>query len=453
MCASKLNRKRSPFSRNILWAATIPLFLTACGSEDVFTGEPPLIDNAQCSTTGQNQQLLNFMNDRYLWKEDMNANVNPANYDSIYAMLDAIVAPQDNFSFIMTEEEYQARFVDAEFFGFGFGLRDRTDLGLIELRYVYQDSAAHEVGMRRGDVIIEVDGVSMETWYNRIASGQATWVDIFGENSEGVERSITFRKPDGSLFTETLRKGTVEANTIMATERFEIDNKDVGYFVFDSFVNRSETDLNNAYDQLIGVDELIIDLRYNSGGLVRVANQLSSQAAWNNVENEIFLTFQYNENYEDEDYLFDLGPGIERLNLDRVYVLTTGASCSSSELVINSLSPFVEVVTIGSPTCGKPVGQQPDQICDKIVYAITFQTVNAEGAGDYFDGLPVTCSASDLIVGDWGDPADPMLAEAAYHLTNGQCSAAGAVGSLRSIEAEREPLTEDPILTKWRKEF
>lgn len=452
MCASNLNSKHSPFRRHLLLAASLPFFLAACGSEDAFTGNPPLIDNAQCSTTGQNQQLLNFMNDRYFWKEDMNANVNPANYSSIYAMLDAIVAPQDRFSFILTEEEYQERFIDAEFFGFGFGIRDRMDLGLIEIRYVYQDSAAEQAGMRRGDAIIEVDGVSMATWYDRISRGEATWETVFGDNSEGVERSMTFRKPDGQEFIETLSKGTVEANTVMATERFEIDNKDVGYFVFDTFVNRSETDLNNAYDQLIGVDELIIDLRYNSGGLVRVANQLASQAAWNNVENEIFLTFQYNENYEDEEYLFDLGPGIERLNLDRVYVITTGSSCSSSELVINSLSPFVEVVTIGQPTCGKPVGQQPGQICDKVVFAITFQTVNAEGFGDYFDGLPVNCAASDVIVGDWGDPADPMLAEATYHLMNGQCSAA-AVSSLQSTEVEREPLTEDPLLTKWRSEF
>ncbi|EGN76422.1 periplasmic protease [Idiomarina sp. A28L] len=452
MCASKLNRKRSPISRHILWAATLPLFLAGCGSEDVFTGEPSLITNAQCSTTGQNQQLLNFMNDRYLWKEDMNANVNPANYDSIYAMLDAIIAPQDRFSFIITEQEYQDRFVNAEFFGFGFGIRDRVDLGLIELRYVYDDSAADLAGMNRGDAIIAVDGVTMETWYSRISSGQATYADIFGGNSEGVERDITFRKPDGREFTETLRKGTVEANTIMATERLEINNKDVGYFVFDTFVNRSADDLNSAYDQLLGVDELIIDLRYNSGGLVRVANQLSSQAAWDSVENEIFLTFQYNENYDNEDYFFDLGPGIERLNLNRVYVLTTGASCSSSELVINSLSPFVEVVTIGEPTCGKPVGQQPGEICDKVVFAITFQTVNAEGFGDYFDGLPVTCAASDIIVGDWGDPADPLLAEATYHLTNGQCSAA-ATGALQSVEAQRPPLTEDPILSKWRQEF
>ncbi|MFU8784703.1 S41 family peptidase [Aliidiomarina sp.] len=445
-------------SYRLLAIAGAATFLAACGSDDVFTGEPPLLTNAQCSVTGQNQQLLNFMNDRYLWKDDMNSNINPASQSSIYAMLNALRAPQDNFSFIITEQEYQDRFVDAVFFGFGFGRNDRQDLGLIEIRYVYDGSPAAEAGLRRGDVITEVDGVPMSTWFSRINAGTATWATVFGPNEEGVERTITARKPDGFVFTETMRKTAVETNTVMATERFTINDKEVGYFVFDSFINRSESDLNTAYDQLEGVDELIIDLRYNSGGLVRVANQLASQAAWNNVENEIFLTYQYNENFQDQNFYFDLGPGVAQLNLDRVYVLTTNSSCSSSELVINSLTPFVEVVTVGDTTCGKPVGQQPGQICDKIVFAITFQTVNAEGFGDYFDGLPATCQVADAIVGDWGDMNDPLLAEAAYHLSNGACSAElaatdGAMSSAAEVEkAVRAKITEHPQVTKWRTE-
>ncbi|RUO21236.1 hypothetical protein CWE08_06545 [Aliidiomarina iranensis] len=458
MCASKVNSKRFSSQRKLLVAATLPLVLAACGSEDVFEGEPPLINNNQCSIAGQNQQLLDFMDDRYLWNDEINTNVNPDSYGSVFELLDDLVVPRDRFSFIITEEEYQARYIDAEFFGFGFGIRDRTDLGVIEVRYVYDNSAAAQAGIRRGDVITEIEGIPMETWYQRIENGEASTVDLFGDNSDGVEREITYRKPDGQLFTERLEKSTVETNTVMATERLQIDDKEVGYFVFDTFINRAEVDLNNAYDALIGVDELIIDLRYNGGGLVRVANQLASQAAWNNVENEVFLTYQYNDNYEDQVTFFDLGPGIERLNLDRVYVLTTNASCSSSELVINSLSPFVEVVTIGAPTCGKPVGQQPRDICDKVVFAITFQTVNAEGFGNYFDGLPVTCAAEDVIVGDWGDPADPLLAEASYHIANGQCSAAASVSSLQVEETDARVLSapvksNNPLLEKWRNEF
>ncbi|WP_157981122.1 S41 family peptidase [Aliidiomarina haloalkalitolerans] len=436
--------------------------LAACGSDSVLTGDSPNLGNAQCSVVGQNQQLLSFMENRYLWLDDMRRNVNPANHGSIYQMLDALRAPQDIFSFILTESEYQERYIDAVFFGFGFGRRDRTDLGVIQITYVYETSPIAQAGVRRGDEITAVNGVSMATWFNRIASGQATWVDVFGPNEDGVEREFTWRRPDGTMLTETVRKTQVETNTVMAVDRFNVDGKEVGYYVFDSFINRSEDDLNDTYDQLIGVDELVIDLRYNGGGLVRVANQLASQAAWNNVDGEIFLTYQYNRNFNDEDYLFSLGRGIERLNLDRVYVLTTGASCSSSELVINSLKPFVEVVTIGQPTCGKPVGQQPGQICDKIVFAITFQTVNADGEGDYFDGLPVNCAASDTIVGDWGVVGDPLLDSARYHIANGQCPGTAGVsdvdGAMTLSTDETvsrgipEQWQEHPLLWKWRHE-
>lgn len=434
-------------------AFALPLVLAACGgTESVLTGDSPLLGNGQCSVTAQNQRLKEFMERSYLWNDEIPANVNPQNFSSIYDMLDALRAPQDIFSFILTEQEFQDRFVDAVFFGFGFGRRDNVDEGVIEIRYVYADSPAEQAGLNRGDRITAVSDVSMSEWFSRISAGTATFSDVFGPNEEGVERRIDWIEPDGTERSEVIRKRQVETNTVMATERFEVDSKDVGYFVFDSFLQRSEVDLNNAFDQLIGVDELIVDLRYNSGGLVRVANQLASQAAWDTVENEIFVTFQYNENFSDQDVLFNLGPGIERLNVDRVYVLTTQQSCSSSELVINSLDPHIEVVTIGAPTCGKPVGQQPTQICDKIIYAITFQTVNSAGFGDYFDGLPVTCAAPDTIVGDWGDGGDPLLATAFNHIESGACGASSVVSNeeiLMSIESERFPLTQDPILTKF----
>lgn len=444
--------------KKLLVLSSIPLLLSACGgSESAFTGQPPLLGNGQCSVTAQNQQLKDFMEERYLWNTDIPSNVNPASFNSIYAMLDALRAPQDNFSFILTEQEYLDRFVNAVFFGFGFGRRDNVAEGVIEVRYVYANSPAENAGLNRGDRITAVQGTPMSEWFQRISAGTATWETVFGPNQEGVERQIEWVEPDGTERSSTVRKREVETNTVMATERFDINGRDVGYFVFDSFIERSEVDLNNAFDQLIGVDDLIIDLRYNSGGLVRVANQLASQAAWDNVQNEIFVTFQYNANFASQDVLFSLGPGIERLNLNRVYVLTTPQSCSSSELVINSLDPYIDVVTIGAPTCGKPVGQQPRQICDKIVYAITFQTVNGIGFGDFFDGLPVTCAAPDTIVGDWGDPNDPLLSGAFYYIQNGQCPAqlsdqvdaqVFADGDVSRIPT-RLPLTQDPMLTKF----
>ena len=446
---------------------SIAFALSACGGSGDYDGEFSSGGFNQCSAQDQNRRLVSELRTNYLWNDELPSSINPADYADVYELLESVVPSRDVFSFILTEQEYEDRYINATFFGLGFGSMDDTANDVIRVRYVYQNSPAGRAGLTRGSEIISVNGVSISEWYERIDQGTAVRADIFGPNEAGIEVAMEWRRPDGTLDDDTLLKEEVETNTVMAIERFEQNGQEIGYFVFDSFINRAEQDVNNAFDEFIGVDELVIDLRYNGGGLIRIANQIASQTAWHRVEHETFITYQYNDNYSDQNVMFNLGAGIERLNLDRVVVLTTGASCSSSELVINSLSPFVEVVTVGQPTCGKPLGQQPTQICDKVVFAINFQTVNAEGFGDYFDGIQPTCRANDTVRTDWADPADPLLGEALYLLENGSCSVSSVALNLEpemSVDGttslsvprsdaglrERDPRPKrNPLLDKW----
>ena len=449
------------FKRTLV-AISLAVTLSACGgssdNDSANSGNP-----GQCTALDQNQRLVSELRQNYLWNKELPTNIDPSAYANVYKLLNQVLPPRDTFSFILTEQEYRDIYINATFFGLGFGRQDDTNAGVIRVRYVYQNSPAGRAGLTRGSEIVAVNGTSMATWYQRLANGTANWMDIFGADVAGVEVAIEWRRPDGQHDSAILRKEEVETNTVMAVERFAQNQQEIGYFVFDSFINRAEQDVNHAFDQLMDVDELIIDLRYNGGGLISVANQIASQASWHAVENEIFVTYQYNDNYPDRSVLFDLGRGIERLNLDRVVVLTTGASCSASELVINSLAPFVEVVTVGQPTCGKPVGQQPTQICDKIVFAINFQTTNADGYGDYFNGLQPTCTAIDTVRTDWGDPNDPLLGEALYYLDSGTCSAGAQMLSAAAQEFSintqidssvvlrdgRGQEIRHPLLNKW----
>src|SRR5690606_14565545 len=134
------------------------------------------------------------------------------------------------------------------------------------------------------------------------------------------------------------------------------------------------------------------------------------------------------------------------LNLDRVMVLTTASSCSSSELVINSLAPFIEVVQIGAPTCGKPVGQQPALLGDYVLFAINFQTVNSLDQGDYFDGLSPHCAVADMIKGDWGVASDPLYAEAINFIANGSCSTVGVAAMAASTPIAVKAEAKRPLL-------
>ncbi len=398
-----------------------------------------------CSIADEKEQFLSYMRDDYFWYEDIPATVNLNNYASVYELLEGIRSDVDRYSFILTEEEYQSRFVQAEFIGFGFSARI-IDTAVF-INYVFDGSPADNAGLRRSDELLAIDGVPVSTLLQ-----QGEYNNALGASEEGVTVELTWRRQDGTEFTDTLSKTVVDTNTVLATEVVNFDNRRVGYYVLNSFIQRTGQDLNNAYNQFTDIDELIIDVRYNGGGLTRFANQAATQAAGNNVLGEIFTQYIYNDKntQNNETELFQLYEGVRQFDLNRVYVLTTAASCSSSELIINSLKPFVEVVVIGGRTCGKPVGQVPRAICDKRTFVVNFETLNANDNGRYFDGLPAQCTAPDTLVGDWGHPDDPLLAEAGYHIANGSCSPDPLQQALTQEEqGSPQPYT---LIDQWRSE-
>ncbi|CAI8152661.1 MAG: Carboxy-terminal processing protease CtpB [Pseudidiomarina mangrovi] len=404
-----------------------------------------------CSIADEKQRFLNYMRDDYFWYRDIPTTVNLAAYADSYALLEGIRSNQDRFSFLLTEQEYQERFVNAEFIGFGFGTRVENQR--VFINYVFDESPAERAGIARGDELVSINGTAVTTLIQ-----QGTYNTALGPNQVGASVTLEWRKPNNDSFSAVVSKERVETNTVLATEVFTVDNKQVGYYVLNSFINRTGADLNSAYDQLVGVDELIIDVRYNGGGLIRYANQAGSQAAGNNVIGNIFTRFIYNDKNSASNVteLFQLYDGVRQLNLQRVYVLTTAASCSSSELIINSLEPFVDVVVIGGRTCGKPVGQSPRQICDKRTFVVNFETVNANGDGRYFDGIPADCQVADVLVGDWGVSNDPLLVATRNHITTGSCQAVGTQHddiSARVLQSDAKPQRVPTVLDQWQREF
>lgn len=387
------------------------------------TTPPPA---GQCSVADENQSVLTYLQDEYYWYKDIPAGLNPASYATPQDLLNAAKAPQDRFSFIITVEQYNSIFTQANFVGMGFSQQVAADEKTLEVRYVYDNGAAFDAGMTRGDKIIAIDGTDTEVLIAQVKAGTTSWSDIFGGNEAGVSVNITFNKPSGDSITSDFVKNTVDTNTVMATKVLAgLNNRQVGYMVFDQFIGRSANDLNEAFEQLstANVDELVLDLRYNGGGFVSIANQLSTQIGGSNVDNQVFTALIHNDKHTNRNTssLFSLGAGIQQLNLDRVVVLTTGGTCSASEMVINALSPFIDVVTVGETTCGKPVGMNTQQICDDMVFAINFETVNGVGQGGYFNGIAAECFAQDNIVADWGSIEDPLLREGLFYINNNQC--------------------------------
>jgi len=377
-----------------------------------------------CTSSDINSKIGCELTRNYLWYQEMQL-VSPANYTTAAAYFNASLAPRDNFSFLLTEQEYQDRYINAVFFGFGFATQRSDNNTGLQVLYVYDASGAAQQGLRRADKITEIEGISVAEWLAGLDSGRYSNEDIYGPNQAGVVRNFVWRRPDNSIGRADFQKSSVTTNTVMHRSVREIAGKKVGYLVFNQFIDLSESELEQAFGYFSAqqIDELVLDLRYNGGGLIRVANQLSSHIAYESLRDKIFVKYRYNDKNSSRNstVLFSPGRGQTLLNLPRLFVLTTPGSCSSSELVINAMSPFVEVVQIGQTTCGKPVGQIPTLVDNIRLFAINFQTVNALDFGDYFAGLQPQCLVTPAVTGDWGVNTDPLYSAAAEYIRTGSC--------------------------------
>ena len=197
--------------------------------------------------------------------------------------------------------------------------------------------------------------------------------------------------------------------------------------MFNSFLNTSLPELDDAFQQFrtAGVDELVLDLRYNGGGRVEVARRLASYIRHSVSPNrDIFTELRYNDRHQADNIKLYFEPEPGSLALDEITVITTEMTCSASEMVVAALQPyFTRVTTVGGRTCGKPVGMNPVNFCDQTLLAVNFAIFNAAGEGNYFAGLATDCPAVDDVGRDFGDPLEPMLQAATYFVENRVCQA------------------------------
>jgi len=372
-----------------------------------------------CSVTSQNLYVRDVMQDLYLWYASI-PNVNAASFPSPEAYLEAVrYRPLDNsFSYITSAASSDAFYSDSQFIGFGFStLLSGTELRVLQ---VFADSPASEAGLARGDQILEIDGRAVEAL---VASGDIG--AAFGPSEVGASSELLFRSRAGDERRKRMTKRLVTIPTVSVTRVFDVDGRKVGYLFFRNFVRPSFAALDEAFAALAeaGVSELVLDLRYNGGGLVDVAVHLGSLIGGAVTAGQPFATYAHNDQnaFRNETLRFET---VEQPvpALSRLIAITSRSSASASELVINALTPFMPVVTIGDATYGKPVGQYLVSFCDKVLAPVSFSLRNANDEGEYFGGLPATCAAADGIDRELGDSAEASLAEALHYIRHDSCS-------------------------------
>ena len=371
-----------------------------------------------CSVASQNRFVLDVMRDLYYWNTALPP-VDATGYPSPELLLEALrYRPLDErFSYIGSRASEDAFYAESRFIGFGYGSAfDGRGLRVLQ---VFPDSPAADAGLRRGDRIVAIGGESVVALVhaNRIAAA-------IGPAAEGVSMTIRYERPDGTTVDSVLVKRAVTIPTVSDVAVYDADGRRVGYLFFRNFVEPSRAALDEAFAALrdAGVNELVLDLRYNGGGLVSVARHLASLIGGTRTDGQVFAEYFHNERnaYRNEATRFEQAPGA--LRLDRLVVVTTRSSASASELVINALRPFIPVVTVGDTSYGKPVGQYGVTFCDKVLYPVAFTLRNADGYGDFFDGIPADCAAADDADHQLGDAREASLAEALHVIRTGQCS-------------------------------
>lgn len=380
----------------------------------------------------------------YLWQADLpnwfdNVRGNTRRYNSADAVLEALKGYArdeqgnllDRFSFLDRWGTVDAEIQQGLAGSFGFDVRFNSDADLY-VKKVDFGSPAYAAGIRRGWQILQINGNSNLSLESLEQDNFAFIFDALDASSI----SLLLRKPDGTETPVNLNRGGYQLQPIMAHQIFTAGTKKVGYFAFDIFVSTLNNAGNPTYvksqlDQLMaqfetaGIQELIVDLRYNGGGAVITAEYLSDLLVPTAVGNGLMYTNEINQTLSESEGWATLFAPVHfnkpnALNLNRIYFLVTEGTASASELLINNLRPHMDVKLIGEhSTYGKPVGYFAWDIMGVDLYAVSFQTFNSAGYGDYFSGLPVDKLVYDDLTRDFGDPQEAMIAEALHYAGTG----------------------------------
>jgi hypothetical protein len=371
--------------------------------------------------------LYDIMKEWYLWYDTM-PEVDPNEFPSLSALLDELrLKPTDRWSEVMGTDDYYRLYDRGEYIGHGFGLVDDPE-GNLWVGFVYDGSVAEANGVSRGWQVLSINGVPL--------SPESDLDTLLGKDEEGVENTFQFRNLEGGTINLTLTKQVTEINSVLYSDVLDIDGVKAGYLVYQHFLITSEDELDEVFAgfQESNVKEVIVDLRYNPGGQVNVAQYLASLIAGTKAIKGTFVKFIYNDQKSDRNLS---KPYLELENTltttpERVFFITTGRSASSSEALINGMKPYLDVYMVGDDTYGKPVGSIAATYTDSTLIPITFTLLNRWDEGGFFDGLPADSYVEENIKIEFGNPEETMLKEVLHFIRNDDWSSTARKKSERA---------------------
>lgn len=428
---------------------------------DPFTNQ--VFPDKSGSSMDEKMWLRSWSNDTYLWYDEIN-DVDPTNFSvSNYfnqlktSQRTSSGAAKDNFHFSQLTANYNQEAFGGTTSGYGINwafIRNSAPRKLV-IAYVENGSPASNAGLSRGLELTMIDGIDF------INTNVRADIDRINEalfpSNNNQKHQFTFANQQNNEVSVELSSQTINENYVQNVQILNSTTGSIGYLQFNAFNRNAQNELVNAFSQFSSenISELIIDLRYNGGGLLAMASQLAYMVAGDSqTNNMIFETSRFNDKHPNTDPVtgrtlaptpfYDKQINWERggvltniqlpaTDLTRVFVLTTDSTCSASEALINGLRGInVEVIQIGNTTCGKPYGFYPQDNCGTTYFTIQFQGVNEKGFGDYADGFRPTnnpqfddqllgCDIDDDFSQPLGNTNEALLSAAITYAETGSC--------------------------------
>lgn len=411
------------------------LLITSCSRDEEFipADERTGLPDIGSDSGNVPKWILDEMSFFYFWNTEL-PSAEPSGDEDPETYFNSLLNSSDKFSYITdnaeTIKEEMTGTILAVGFSPAFGVFNNTNNLFAIVEYVYPGSPADEAGLKRGDIILKINGddLSRDNFLN-LTSLNGFSVTLGEFNGRGIVES------NESISINT---GIIELDPVIHYEVKNVNGIKVGYLVFVDFISGENDKWLNSLGNAIGalkaegITQLILDLRYNPGGEVSVAEYLASALAPANTVNsqEILVSFEYNENLQEfftsrqgnnSPNLFSRFSQIENnLNLNEIIFLTTGGTASASELVIIALEPYMGVTIIGEPTFGKFFGSfvlyddNEPPAHNWAIAPIVLKYANASGFTDFVNGLTPDIFVNDDLLNakSFGDESDPMLATA-----------------------------------------
>jgi carboxyl-terminal processing protease len=435
--------------------------LAACGGGGSSGGgnfgnaPTPTPTTAACSLSARQDFAKAVIDEWYLFPSLVNNAVNKTSHSTVQSYIDALLAQaaaeskDRGFTYITSIQEENAFFNSGAQAGFGVRLSYSTSQNRVFVVEAFENAPALAAGIDRGTEILAIGTTSanLQTVSSLMASGgTAAVVDALGPSTAGTTRVLRFNT-GGTITEVAVTKAQFALDPVSdryGAKVLDDGGKKVGYVNLRTFIDTADPDLRTAFAAFKsqGITEMIVDFRYNGGGLVRIAELFGDLLAADKV-GRVFSHTTFRDSKASNNSTKNFAAQSQAIAATKIAFIGFGGTASASELVANAFIPYLgnNTALVGGNTFGKPVGQIPiDKVeCDDRMRVVAFKTENSARQGEYFKGLatvfPRTCVAGDDITLQLGDPGEAAVRTALDFLAGRTCTPIGSSGGQGALSA------------------